>query len=315
MPQLVADISSYQPYDMGFFNALKAEGVKAVIVKLTEGSANGTAYINPRARYQLANAKAAGLLVHAYHFARFNGNQDARNEADFFVKTAHSMGLGPESVMALDIESQDNAYYATSDCNAFLQYVKDAGYPNVDTYTMASWIWAGRINTQQLISKNLWLANYGVSQPGVNNVGTWQYTSTYPVYGLKIDMSYDFSGFYTNPKVGNAPSQKPAPAKTPAPKPVQPAKSWVDNVGDTWYAEDGKFTLSETINLRWGARPTSSLIATLQPGDVVEYDAFSKHGGYVWLRQKRANGQYGYLVSGETDASGKRINTWGKFSE
>ncbi|WP_270350544.1 SH3 domain-containing protein [Ligilactobacillus salivarius] len=54
-------------------------------------------------------------------------------------------------------------------------------------------------------------------------------------------------------------------------------------------------------------------MATLNPGDVVKYDAFSKHDGYVWLRQVRDNGQFGYLVSGECDSNGKRISTWGKF--
>ncbi|ATP36475.1 hypothetical protein B6U49_09390 [Ligilactobacillus salivarius] len=71
--------------------------------------------------------------------------------------------------------------------------------------------------------------------------------------------------------------------------------------------------LSESINLRWGAKTDSDLITTLNPGDVVKYDAFSKHDGYVWLRQVRDNGQFGYLASGECDNSGKRTSIWGKF--
>ena len=34
---LVADISSYQPDEPAFFQALKNQGVKAVIVKITQG--------------------------------------------------------------------------------------------------------------------------------------------------------------------------------------------------------------------------------------------------------------------------------------
>nr|WP_302757699.1 SH3 domain-containing protein [Ligilactobacillus salivarius] len=67
------------------------------------------------------------------------------------------------------------------------------------------------------------------------------------------------------------------------------------------------------MNLRWGAKTDSDLIATLNPGDVVTYDVFSKHDGYVWLHQVRDNGQFGYLASGECDNSGKRISSWGKF--
>nr|WP_268869332.1 SH3 domain-containing protein [Ligilactobacillus salivarius] len=67
------------------------------------------------------------------------------------------------------------------------------------------------------------------------------------------------------------------------------------------------------MNLRWGAKTDSDLIATLNPGDVVTYDAFSKHDGYVWLRQVRDNGQFGYLASGECDNSDKCISSWDKF--
>ena len=81
----------------------------------------------------------------------------------------------------------------------------------------------------------------------------------------------------------------------------------------TFKSDDFDDFLSESINLRWGAKTDSDLIATLNPGDVVKYDAFSKHDGYVWLRQVRDNGQFGYLASGECDNSGKRISSWSKF--
>ena len=171
MDNLVMDVSGYQPDTVNFFQAAKNAGVKAVIVKLTQGSADGDAYVNPKAQAQINNARSVGLLVHGYHYARFNGAQDARNEAKWFVDHAKQFGLGTDSVMALDIEDKANAKYATSDANAFSQAVKDAGYPKVDIYSMASWFWQGRLNAAQLISKNKWVANYGVSQPGVDNVG------------------------------------------------------------------------------------------------------------------------------------------------
>lgn len=83
----------------------------------------------------------------------------------------------------------------------------------------------------------------------------------------------------------------------------QPAKSntnhaatWRDGLGDTWHSEKGTFTSNTWINLRWGARQTSSRIALLAPRSVIHYDAWSNHNGYIWVRQPRANGQYGYLV-------------------
>lgn len=311
MVNLVADVASFQPEDLGFFKALASQGVKAVIVKLTEGSADGTAYINPKAQNQIINARKAGLLVNAYHFARYTSIQDAKNEADFFVTVAKRMGIGTDSVMAVDLEASEITPNLNAKTNAFLQYVKDCGYSNVDYYSMASWFWNGTLNPDAILAKNKWVANYGVSQPGVNNVGTWQFSSSWTVNGAKVDMSYDFSGFYTERHVT---TNSESVVNTPKPK-LQPVTydTWTDNLGDVWYKEEGTFTLSESINLRWGAKPDSTLIATLNPGDVVKYDAFSKHDGYVWLRQVRDNGQFGYLVSGECDSNGKRTSTWGKF--
>ena len=78
----------------------------------------------------------------------------------------------------------------------------------------------------------------------------------------------------------------------------QPAtgQSWRDQLGDTWHHEAGTFTSNSYINLRWGAKVNSSRIAMITPGQTVKYDAWSRHDGYVWVRQPRANGQYGYLA-------------------
>lgn len=308
MANLVMDISSYQPDTISFFQAAKIAGVKAVIVKLTQGSADGDAYVNPKAQAQINNARSVGLLVHGYHYARFNGNQDARNEAKWFTDHAKKFGLGPESVLALDIEDKANAKYATSDANAFLQAVKDAGYPKVDIYSMASWFWQWRLNVSQLIAKNLWVANYGVSQPGVDNVGTWQFSSNYKIAGIGVDMSYDFSGFYTN--AATTPESKTV-ISTPEPKPVAVPKTWVDNLGDKWTAEDGKFIVGPnyTLHLRWGARPSASTIGVLTAGSVVKYDAWSRGKEFVYVRQPRANGQYGYVAVRDS----KTGEAFGKF--
>lgn len=253
---LVMDVSSYQPDALSFFQAAKAAGVQSVIIKLTEGSNPGTAYINPKARNQINNARAAGLLVHGYHYAKFNGNNDARAEADWFVKVAKSLGIGNDSIMALDIEDASNAYLATSDANAFIQRVKDLGYGKTDVYSMASWFWSGRLVPSQLIAKNLWVANYGVSAPGVDNVGLWQFTSTYNIGGSKVDMSYDFNGFYTK---GQPPIAIP-----------DNKKGWVET---TAYA-----------NLRKGPGTNYGVSRTMGPGERYNYYAVTQNGDYTWYR-------------------------------
>ncbi|KRL00231.1 hypothetical protein FC81_GL000129 [Liquorilactobacillus capillatus DSM 19910] len=300
----MADIASYQPDTLSFFHVLRTKGVRAVIVKLTEGSANGSAYINPKAANQIKSARQAGLLVHAYHYAKFRGKQDAHNEADWFVQHARKLQIKTNSVLALDMEDEVNANPATLDANAFLQRVKAAGYPHVDIYSMASWFWTNRLNPQQLIAKNLWVANYGVAEPGVKNVGLWQYTSAFVADGVKLDMNYDFNGFYTKPLT--------APQVNVLNK--DQAVSFIDNLGHKWFFQQGCFITQSPIKLRWGAKTTSGIIAILTTGVVINYDAYSFHDGYVWLRQPRANNSFGYLASGE-ECGGRRISIWGSFKQ
>ena len=292
---LVMDVSGYQPDSLAFFQAAKDAGVKAVIVKLTEGSNPGSAYVNPKAASQIQNAHNAGLEVHAYHYARYAGSVDAQNEAKWFVENAKKFGLDSTSYMLADVEDQSNSNPAISDTEAFLQVVKDSGFPLVGAYSMASWYWSGRMSTS--IPGLVWVANYGGSQPGVDCVDLWQFSSTYQIPGYGgVDMSYDFQGVLTNGATPAAPSPQPV-VQEAAPS---DGEVWTDTLGDKWHNEDGTFTSNTAINLRWGARTTSAKITTLPAGSEVKYDAWSNHSGYIWVRQPRGNGQYGYLVVRDT---------------
>ena len=81
-------------------------------------------------------------------------------------------------------------------------------------------------------------------------------------------------------------------------KPIaQPNQSnWTDSMGDNWHRENGTFTSTTWLHLRWGAKPSSSTIAYVGPGTTIKYDAWSKHDGFIWCRQPRSNGNYGYIA-------------------
>lgn len=186
---MFADVASYQPDDVLFFKNLATNQVAGVVVKITEGSGSG-AYVNPKAANQIASAQAAGLKVSLYHYARYNGASAAKAEADFFAGQAAKYGLGKDTVMVADVEdnSLSNPY---GDTVTFQQELARLGYNNQVTYSMASWFWANKLPRNYPI----WVANYGVDKPGVNNAAAWQYTSNYN--GQSVDMSYDFSGIFT----------------------------------------------------------------------------------------------------------------------
>lgn len=101
--------------------------------------------------------------------------------------------------------------------------------------------------------------------------------------------------------------QKNSPQPAPKPVPQPPVSN-----GANWIRESATYVPNSNINLRKSADVKSGSIAVLKGGSNIKYDAYSIHGGYVWIRQPRAEGKYGYLATGNAYA-GKRTSYWGTF--
>lgn len=207
------DVSSYQPDTVAFFQAAKNQGALGVVVKLTEGSEDGSAYINPRAATQIRNALAVGLRVSCYHFARYTSVADAQNEARFFVKIAKQFGMYDDTLMIDDAEVHSAADYQSASL-AFLQEVEALGYKNTGIYSMKSFFTGGILNSHGFGQRKVWVAGYGVTSLGIDNAAAWQY-SDHGIMG--IDTSYDFDGAFTTGSVSGSVPQ----ITVPAPQPVQ----------------------------------------------------------------------------------------------
>src|SRR5699024_6036064 len=111
-------------------------------------------------------------------------------------------------------------------------------------------------------------------------------------------------------KEGSATASKPAETK-PANKPAKPTNkpSTNTNVNSDWTKQNGVFVTGGAINLRTGASTNSKVIAELPANSEVKYDAYRTIGQYTWLRQPRANNEYGYLVGRNNGQA------WGTFKE
>ncbi|GEN49063.1 GH25 family lysozyme [Ligilactobacillus pobuzihii] len=298
------DVASYQPDTLVYFKAAKRLGVKGVVVKITEGSATGTDYVNPKAANQIKHAKKVGMIVSGYHFLRSLSVPDAKQEAQFFIKEAKKRGLSTKATCVVDVEAADlthNVAALTQQINAFFAEVRRSGFKKMAIYSNTSWF-KTRINRSNLTVQNFWVASYGTVSAGMP-CKAWQYSSNQMINSAKTDISVDYQGMFTKKVLRK---QKKQPQK------IKQNKKWVDNLGVTWYQEQGTFISDRAINLRWGARTSSTKIALLRAGSVVKYDAFAHSGGYVWLRQPRGKGQYGYLATGKSK-NGRRSNYWGKF--
>jgi GH25 family lysozyme M1 (1,4-beta-N-acetylmuramidase) len=300
------DVSSYQDTNVANYS-----GAKFAIVKVSEG----LDYRNPKAQSQISTAKANGMLPMAYHYGRFSSNSNvAVQEGNYAVNSAKAVGLNVGSYLALDYEQGSgnetggDAGANTTAILAFLDTIVSAGYQPL-LYSGAALL-KSKIDTGKVLAKYpncLWVASYPVSGatseskfiyfPSMKGVAIWQFTDNWR--GLNVDGNISLIDLKTDGKPVIQ-SSKPAVKKS-APQ------SWVDDIGDTWYKEEGKFYPNGTINIRYGARTTSDIIGTVTKGDCVKYDAYSRHGGCVWIRQPRANGEPGFLVCRQGN------DPWGRF--
>ena len=82
--------------------------------------------------------------------------------------------------------------------------------------------------------------------------------------------------------------------------------------GINWISEKWHFVTNTPIYLRTAPDVKAHEIALLGTGSYIKYDAYGYKDGYVWLRQPRSNGTYGYLASGEC-VGNRRTSYWGSF--
>ncbi|KXT76411.1 N-acetylmuramoyl-L-alanine amidase [Streptococcus sp. DD12] len=201
------DISSYQKeISVAQFASLKSQGIQGVVVKLTEG----TNYINPFAASQVANARAAGLTVSAYHYSHYTSAAEAQAEARYFAAAAERYGFNKTAVMVNDMEADGMLTNINANTQAWEAALKNLGYTNLVHYTMGSWldINGGSVNTNLFGLKNFWVAHYYdgyqvMSQERAKSLSlykgaaAWQFTSVAPLIGMSLDQSLDYTGRFT----------------------------------------------------------------------------------------------------------------------
>ncbi|MFX3616207.1 MAG: GH25 family lysozyme [Sporolactobacillus sp.] len=184
---------------LAFYQTIKAAGVNGVVVKVSDGSS----YIDPAASVNIANAKAAGLAVSAYHFARFTSVSEAKTEADWFSKQLQVVGFDKlrDGIVTVDVELPTAGRATlTNATNAFVSEMHRLGYPTVDLYSGSSF-YNSHLYPAKLSISQPWLARYSTQEPVFSNGrGAWQWSSSYHFIGISgnFDVSQDFAGKYAS---------------------------------------------------------------------------------------------------------------------
>lgn len=184
------DVSKWQG-DVDW-SKVKAAGISAAYAKSSEG----VTFTDPTFAQNVKNAKAAGIPIGAYHFARPENN-DATAEAKHFVSLLKQY---PTDLMpVLDLESPTNSDSLTGNdlatwARTFIDYVQHATGRKVMLYT-GNW-YVNQYGITGLSDVPLWVANYAnISAPpncgGWTRWTAWQYTENGSVAGVsgKCDIS------------------------------------------------------------------------------------------------------------------------------
>ena len=209
------DVASYQSWlNQDDFNKLKQLGIKAVVVKLTEGQS----YVNPAATKQINYAKNAGLTVSIYHYARFNDAAIGYAEGQHVVNTMENLGLGQDTLVFADME--DHSTYSNDvrgNLNSFWNALTAAGFNNRGVYTGGGYPYYEAAIATVGRAKTWWSqypfvpTNNGYYEQEWRNLGygAWQFSSTAYLPGREnmgaLDLSIDFNGLFSKSDTAEKP--------------------------------------------------------------------------------------------------------------
>ncbi|HEY6567809.1 MAG TPA: GH25 family lysozyme, partial [Actinomycetota bacterium] len=158
-------------------------------------------YLDETFAFNRAQAKANGLSVGAYHFARPDQSQgDAVREARWFVEQTNPRP--GELLPVLDIETNDGLTQdqMTTWARRWIEEVRELTGVTPMVYT-SPYGWLERFGDTRRIARGgspLWVAHWGVTSPLVpagnwdgNGWVLWQYTSQGHVAGIVGDVDLD----------------------------------------------------------------------------------------------------------------------------
>ena len=193
------DVSKYQPNIN--WASVKASGISYVIIRCGyRGSSTGVLVEDPYFRSHIKGAKAAGLKVGVYFFTTAVTEAEAVEEASMCASLCSGYGINYPIFM--DCESSGRAGYMsmspaqrTSIIKAFCNTIKSAGYtPGV--YANKTWL-TSYINTSEISSYKIWLAQYNSTVTYKGRYDLWQFTSKGSVNGISgnVDMNQSYLGY------------------------------------------------------------------------------------------------------------------------
>ncbi len=209
------DVSKHQ----GLVDWQKVKGAGIDFAMLRAGYGRYDNQKDERFEENYANAKAAGVKVGAYHYSYAKSTDDAKKEAETFLKWIS--GKQFEYPVAFDVEEKSQSdkgkQFVSDIIRAFCETVENAGY-YVCVYANKYWL-DNFIDDDCKKKYDTWLAQWAEKATYAGNYGIWQYSSQGSIDGIsgRSDMDESYKDYYSIMK-NKGLNGFSASASTPAPE-------------------------------------------------------------------------------------------------
>ena len=151
------------------FQQIYSAGIRGIIHKATQG----TAYVDPTYHIRIKQARAAGLLTGAYHFAT-GDPVDAQ-----IKKFLDTVEVDDQTLLALDYEPNRLSQMNIAQCKEFMQKIEALTGRKAVLYSGNLIKETLHAPDSYINSHRLWLAQYSsnpVMPPGWSDTWLWQYS-------------------------------------------------------------------------------------------------------------------------------------------
>lgn len=192
------DVSEHQGYIN--WQAVQRDGVSFAFIRVgNRGVSTGGLSQDNYFEYNVAAASQVGLDVGAYFYSQALTEDEAREEADFVIERlrgrhiTYPVAYDHERLSGTPGRADDlSPEQMTKNAAAFCERIASAGYEPIIYGSMKDLL---RYNLPDLANYKIWLAQYNVNSPTLNQHFTfWQYTNTGTVAGIdgNVDLNIQF---------------------------------------------------------------------------------------------------------------------------
>jgi len=195
----VMDVSGWQG-DIDW-SKVKDENLQGVILRLgVRYSKARNIHLDSKFDRNYRYATQYSIPVGCYFYSVAYSVSDAREEAQFVIKTLKDNGYVMDFPVYFDIEDESMRYLGRTELSkitdAFCSEIEDAGYL-AGIYCSKSWA-DSYLNSDAIKSRPMWIAQWASSCTYSGEYGMWQYTDKGAIAGIPYSGAVDLNICYVN---------------------------------------------------------------------------------------------------------------------